>query len=157
MAGRSGHPGMSVARILRLLQRRRCLGDARTRSDWSMVAVGAKNRRLRSTSGRGSPAAVGLRDRCSQRRSTSHRRRQWTQRGDCREDLLEQRTRHHHLRHLEGDRSTVPDDLRADLDQPVPQRGQRPMLDLLGQRQGAPTTSSPRQRGARPPLVPPCR
>lgn len=31
----------------------------------------------------------------------------------------------------------MPDDLGADLDQPVPQRGQRPVLDLVWQRQGA--------------------
>jgi hypothetical protein len=47
------------------------------------------------------------------------------------------KSRHHDLGHLECDRSTVPDDLRADLDHPVPPGGHRPMADCLGQGQGA--------------------
>jgi hypothetical protein len=35
------------------------------------------------------------------------------------QDFLEQSTRHHHLGHLEGNRPAMPDDLRADLHQPV--------------------------------------
>ncbi len=41
--------------------------------------------------------------------------------------------RHRHLRQLEGDIATVADDLGADLDQPLPECRQRPVLDLLRQ------------------------
>jgi hypothetical protein len=61
----------------------------------AVVAVGVRIGRLRARSGRSSPAAASPRDRCGRRRSTSSRRRQWTQRGDCREDLPKQPTRHH--------------------------------------------------------------
>ena len=43
--------------------------------------------------------------------------------------------RHRDLRHLERDIAAVADHLRADLDQLLPERGQRPVLDLLWQRQ----------------------
>jgi hypothetical protein len=52
------------------------------------------------------------------------------------QDLLEQGARHHDLGHLEDHCATVPDDLGADLYQPVAQRGQRPLLYFLGQREG---------------------
>ncbi len=138
MAGRLDHRAVRVSEILRHFQRRRRLGNARTGPDRSMVAVGAERRRLRSGSGRSSPAAVGLRDRCGQQRSVSGwRRKWWTQRRNPREDLLKLRARHHDLGHLEGDRAASPDDPGADLDQAVAKRCQRPMLDLVAQRRGS--------------------
>ena len=45
------------------------------------------------------------------------------------------RPRDRHLGHLERDVSTVPDHPRADLDQLLAQRGQRPLLDPIRQGQ----------------------
>ncbi len=67
--------------------------------------------------------------------------RRWTQRRDRREGLAEQRARHHDLGHLKGDRAAMPDDLGADLDQPVPLRPPTaaraiPAADQGGERMG---------------------
>ncbi len=62
--------------------------------------------------------------------------RQWTQRRDGIDYMLEQRAGHHDLGHLEGDRAPVVDDLRADLHQTVSQRRQRPMADRIRDGQG---------------------
>ncbi len=65
-------------------------------------------------------------------------RRQRTERRNGGQDFLEQTARHHDLGHLEGDGSAVANDLRADLHQPVAQRGlYGPLFYLDGQRQGA--------------------
>ena len=64
----------------------------------------------------------------------------WRQRGrpqpiDEAEDFSEQLPRHRNLRQLERDVSAMMDDLGTDLHQFLPQRGQRPVLDLLRQSQ----------------------
>jgi hypothetical protein len=63
--------------------------------------------------------------------------RQRTERSNGGQDSLEQTARHHNLGHLEGDGPTVANDLRADLHQPVAQRGHGPVFYFDGQRQGA--------------------
>ena len=51
------------------------------------------------------------------------------------EDFSEQLPRHCNLGQLESDIETMADDLGTDLDQLLPQRGQRPVLYLLRQSQ----------------------
>ena len=69
----------------------------------------------------------------------SRRRWRWLrpQFGDQPQDLGEQHPRNGDLGHLEGDIAAVADELRADLDQLLPQAGQRPLLDRLRRREGA--------------------
>jgi hypothetical protein len=52
------------------------------------------------------------------------------------EDVPDQIARHRNLGHLERDVAAMSDDLGADLDQLLPDGGERPMLDLLRQCQG---------------------
>ncbi len=52
----------------------------------------------------------------------------WSQVIDQTQDYPEQFPRHRHLGHLERDVAAVADDLRADLDELLPEAGQRPML-----------------------------
>ena len=52
------------------------------------------------------------------------------------QDFLEQLPWNGDLGQLECDITTMANDLGSDLDQLPPQRGQRPMLHFLGQRQG---------------------
>ena len=59
------------------------------------------------------------------------------QRGNRPQDMLEQAARYHDVGHLERDRPAMADDFGANLHQAVPQRGQRQLLNLVGQRQGA--------------------
>ena len=61
----------------------------------------------------------------------------WTKPCDPLQDAAEQLARHRHLRHLEDHVAAMGDHLRADLHHLLPQRGQRPPLDLTRQRQGA--------------------
>ena len=56
---------------------------------------------------------------------------------DPTEDLGEQRSRHRHFGQLEHDVAAVADDSGTDLDQLLAQGGERPLLDLLRQRQRA--------------------
>ena len=72
------------------------------------------------------------RDFSSQQRphgSSRHRRR--TQPGDVRQDLPEHPSRYGNLGHLERDIAAVADHPRADPDQLLPERGQRPVLCFL--------------------------
>jgi len=72
------------------------------------------------------------RDISSQRRphgSSRHRRR--TQPGDVRQDLPEHPSRYGNLGHLERYIAAVADHPRADPDQLLPERGQRPVLRFL--------------------------
>ena len=67
----------------------------------------------------------------------SARRRAWSSQSvDQPQDAPEQVARHGDLCHLEGDITAMGNDLRPDLDQLLPDGGQRPVLHLLGQRQG---------------------
>ncbi len=61
----------------------------------------------------------------------------WSQIIDQPQDLSEQVTGHCHLGQLKGDVAPVSDDLGTDLHQLLPKRRQRPVLDLLRQRQRA--------------------
>ena len=61
----------------------------------------------------------------------SSRHRRPMQPGDPRQDLSKHPSRHRDLRHLERDIAAVADHLRADLDQLLPERGQRPVLYFL--------------------------
>ena len=65
---------------------------------------------------------------CICRQRSSCRRRRCPQPGDQRQDFLEHLPRHRDLGHLEGHVAAVADDLGADLDQLLPQAGQRPRL-----------------------------
>ncbi len=61
----------------------------------------------------------------------------WRQRGlsqpiDEAEDFSEQLPRHGNLRHLESDIPAVAHDLGANLDQLLPERGQRPVSTAFG-------------------------
>ena len=56
---------------------------------------------------------------------------------DPTEDLGEQRSRHRHFGQLEHDVAAVADDSGTDLDQLLEQGGERPLLDVLRQRQRA--------------------
>ena len=56
----------------------------------------------------------------------------WPELIDAAQDLCEQRSRHRHLCQLEHHVAAVADDSGTDLDQLLAQRGERPMLDLLG-------------------------
>lgn len=69
----------------------------------------------------------------------SRRRWRWLrpQFGDQPQDLGEHHLRHGDLGHLESDIAAVADELGADLDQLLPQAGQRPLFDLLRCRQRA--------------------
>ncbi len=58
----------------------------------------------------------------------------WSQIIDQAQYFSEQVPRHRHLGQLERDVPPVTDDLGADLDQLLAQSGQRPVLDLIGQR-----------------------
>ena len=72
------------------------------------------------------------RDFYSQQRphgSSRHRRR--TQPGDVRQDLPEHPSRYGNLGHLERYIAAVADHPRADPDQLLPERGQRPVLRFL--------------------------
>jgi len=73
--------------------------------------------------------------------TTEPSRRCWIRRrpqfGDQPQDLGEQHSRNGDLGHLEGDIAAVADELGADLDQFLPEAGQRPLLDWLGCRQRA--------------------
>ena len=51
---------------------------------------------------------------------------------DQSQDFREQPPWNRHLGHLKRDIATVPDHPRADLDQLLAQRGQRPVLRLVG-------------------------
>jgi hypothetical protein len=62
-------------------------------------------------------------------------RRQRTERRNGGPDFLEQTARQNDLSHLNGDGSAAANDLRADLHQPVAQRGHGPLFYLDGQRQ----------------------
>ena len=62
-----------------------------------------------------------------------HRRPQF---GDQSQDLGEQHPRHSDLGH-QGDIAAVADEFGADLDQLLPQAGERPVLDRLGRCQRA--------------------
>ncbi len=64
------------------------------------------------------------------RRSCRHRR--WSEPVDAAQDVGEQGAGNGDLRHLEGDVAPVPNDLAANLDQSVPERRQRPVLDGEG-------------------------
>jgi len=59
--------------------------------------------------------------------------RSWSQLIDQPQDFLEQFSRHRDLGHLEDGVAGVAHDLGADLDQLVPQAGQRLLRDRLGQ------------------------
>ena len=65
----------------------------------------------------------------------SWRRRGRSQPIDEAEDFSKQLPRHRNLGQLESDIATMADDLGTDLDQLLPQRGQRPVLHLLRQSQ----------------------
>ncbi len=65
----------------------------------------------------------------------SWRQRGWPQPVNQAQDLGEQNSGDSDLCELKGNVATVPHDLRADLDELVAQGGERPMLDLLRQRQ----------------------
>ncbi len=56
---------------------------------------------------------------------------------DAAQDVSEQVSRDCDLRHLEGDIAPVAHDLAADLDQPVPERRQRPVPHGIRQGQGS--------------------
>ena len=66
-------------------------------------------------------------------------RRRWIRRrpqfSDQTQDLGKQHSRHGDLGHLEGDVATVADKLRPDLHELLPEAGQRPVRDCLGQGQ----------------------
>ena len=66
-------------------------------------------------------------------RAPSCRQMRWPQPVNEAEDLSEHRSWDGDLRQLESDIATMAHDLRADLDQLFPQRGQRPVLHFLGQ------------------------
>ncbi len=68
-------------------------------------------------------------------RPPSWRQRRWPQPVNQAQNLSEQGSCDGHLRHLESDVTAVAHDPRADLDQLLAQRGQRPVLDLLRQGQ----------------------
>ncbi len=64
--------------------------------------------------------------------SPSWRQRRRSQAVNEAQDLSEQGAWDGDLRHLESDIATVADDLGADLDQLLAQRGDRPTLGILG-------------------------
>ena len=65
----------------------------------------------------------------------SWRQRGWPQPIDESEDFPEQVPRHRQFCQVESNIPSVADDLGTNLDQILPQRGQRPVLDLLWQSQ----------------------
>ncbi len=68
-------------------------------------------------------------------RPLSWRQRRWPQPVNEAQDLSEQRSWDGDLRELKGDVTSVANHLRTDLDQLLPQCGERPVLDFLRQRQ----------------------
>ncbi len=73
----------------------------------------------------------------------------WSQIIDQPHDFPKQATRHRNLGQLERDVAVMADHLGTDLHQLLPQRGQRPVLDLLRQR-GSRSCTTRRSRSAPP-------
>ena len=65
----------------------------------------------------------------------SWRQRGWPRPVNQAQDFGEQGSWDGDLRQLKGDVAAVAHDLRANLDELLPRRGQGPVLDLIGQRQ----------------------
>ena len=62
------------------------------------------------------------------RGALTHQRRRYAELLDLFQNRDEQLTRHRHLGHLKSDVLGMPNHLCSDLDQLLPQRGQRPVL-----------------------------
>jgi len=99
---------------------RQVKGDSARRAPKSS-ALAPKGTNLPSMSPRARPGRS-----CSRR---ANRRR--AQRRDQPQDIREQAARDGNLSHLEGNVAAVADDLCANLDQLLPQAGERPILDRL--------------------------
>lgn len=107
------------------------------RSRWRDVkpswAPGTRKNLAGRSSGRTSP--IGFRRMLPLGVSCWHRHRERAQRGDPLDDRGKQLARDRDLRDLVGDVPAVADHLRADLDQFLAQRRQRPLGNRLGNRQ----------------------